>query len=141
MSRYSHPKYTDGKSIEKIYSKYKAEREKQGLPLENAGVLVALGISPDAWEDYKNYDIDNTEITDKERIAYTERKQTIKKIESECSQSLADYGLRNPKTAGLTVFLLKQKRNGGYTDKQEVITTGDVKIAVKLTDGNGKTVD
>ena len=32
------------------------------------------------------------------------------------------------------MFLLKQKRNGGYTDKQEFTTTGNVQIAVKLTD-------
>ena len=38
------------------------------------------------------------------------------------------------------MFLLKQKRNGGYTDKQEFTTTGNVQIAVKLTDDKGKTI-
>ena len=40
----------------------------------------------------------------------------------------------------MAMFLLKQKRNGGYTDKQEFTTAGNIQIAVKLTDEKGKTI-
>lgn len=140
MGRYSHPKYTDGKQILAIYEKYKQGRQELGLPLESAGVLVALGISANTWDEYSNYSVDSKDISESERSKYIERSEVLKKIESECTQSLIEWGMKNPKSQGLTVFLLKQKRNGGYTDKQEVLTTGDVNISVKLTDSSGKTI-
>ena len=134
MSRYIHPKYTDGKKILEIFEEYKKERDALNLPYEFSGVLTKLGIIQETWDDYKACNLEE------EIKGFKERSTAIKKIESECASSLAEWGLQNPKSQAMAMFLLKQKRNGGYTDKQEFTTTGNVQIAVKLTDEKGKTI-
>ena len=140
MSRYAHPKYTDGKKILDLFEEYKAEKDSQNMPYEFSGVLTKLGIIPETWDDYKACNLNVEGITDEEVKGFKERSSAIKKIESECASSLAEWGLQNPKSQAMAMFLLKQKRNGGYTDKQEFTTTGNVQIAVKLTDDKGKTI-
>ena len=140
MSRYIHPKYVDGKKILELFNEYKKERDDLNLPYEFSGVLTKLGIIPETWDDYKACNLDVEGITKEEIKGFKERSSAVKKIESECASSLAEWGLKNPKSQAMTMFLLKQKRNGGYTDKQEFVTAGDVKIAVKLTDEKGKTI-
>ena len=140
MSRYIHPKYTDGKKILELFEEYKKEKDDLNLPYEFSGVLTKLGIIPETWDDYKACNLNVEGITEDEIKGFKERSSAVKKIESECASSLAEWGLRNPKSQAMAMFLLKQKRNGGYTDKQEFVTAGDVKIAVKLTDDKGKTI-
>ena len=140
MSRYIHPKYTDGKKILELFEEYKAERDNLNLPYEFSGVLTKLGIIPETWDDYKACNLNVEGITKDEIKGFKERSSAVKKIESECASSLAAWGLQNPKSQAMAMFLLKQKRNGGYTDKQEFTTTGNVQIAVKLTDDKGKTI-
>ena len=140
MSRYIHPKYTDGKKILELFEEYKKEKDDLNLPYEFSGVLTKLGIIQETWDDYKAYNLNVEGITEDEIKGFKERSSAIKKIESECASSLAEWGLQNPKSQAMAMFLLKQKRNGGYTDKQEFVTAGDVKIAVKLTDDKGKTI-
>ena len=140
MSRYIHPKYADGKKILELFEEYKKERDDLNLPYEFSGVLTKLGIIPETWDDYKACSLNVEGITDEEIKGFKERSSAVKKIESECASSLAAWGLQNPKSQAMAMFLLKQKRNGGYTDKQEFVTAGDVKIAVKLTDEKGKTI-
>ena len=140
MSRYIHPKYTDGKKILELFEEYKKEKDDLNLPYEFSGVLTKLGIIPETWDDYKACNLNVEGITEDEIKGFKERSSAVKKIESECASSLAEWGLQNPKSQAMAMFLLKQKRNGGYTDKQEFVTAGDVKIAVKLTDDKGKTI-
>ena len=140
MSRYAHPKYTDGKKILDLFEEYKAEKDSQNMPYEFSGVLTKLGIIPETWDDYKACNLNVEGITDEEVKGFKDRSSAVKKIESECASSLAEWGLQNPKSQAMAMFLLKQKRNGGYTDKQEFTTTGNVQIAVKLTDDKGKTI-
>ena len=140
MSRYAHPKYTDGKKILDLFEEYKAEKDSQNMPYEFSGVLTKLGIIPETWDDYKACNLNVEGITDEEVKGFKDRSSAVKKIESECASSLAEWGLQNPKSQAMAMFLLKQKRNGGYTDKQEFTTTGNVQIAVKLTDEKGKTI-
>lgn len=141
MAVYSHPKYTNGKEIEKIYNTYREDMHSQGLPVEISGVLKSLGIWTTTWDKYINFNPDDELcVTDSERNGYIERSQICKKIEIECAADLAIWGMNNPKSQAMAMFLLKQKRNGGYTDKQEFTTTGNVQIAVKLTDDQGKTI-
>ena len=140
MSRYIHPKYADDKKILELFNEYKAERDNLNLPYEFSGVLTKLGIVQETWDDYKACNLEVEGITKEEIKGFKERSSAIKKIESECAASLAEWGLQNPKSQAMAMFLLKQKRNGGYTDKQEFVTTGDVKIAVKLTDEKGKPI-
>ena len=140
MSRYIHPKYKDGKKILELFEEYKKERDNLNLPYEFSGVLTKLGIIPETWDDYKACNLNVEGITEDEIKGFKERSSAVKKIESECASSLAAWGLQNPKSQAMAMFLLKQKRNGGYTDKQEFVTAGDVKIAVKLTDDKGKTI-
>ena len=140
MSRYTHPKYTDGKKILDLFEEYKAEKDSQNMPYEFSGVLTKLGIIPETWDDYKACNLNVEGITDEEVKGFKDRSSAVKKIESECASSLAEWGLQNPKSQAMAMFLLKQKRNGGYTDKQEFTTTGNVQIAVKLTDDKGKTI-
>ena len=140
MSCYIHPKYTDGKKILDLFEEYKKEQDDLNLPYEFSGVLTKLGIIPETWDDYKACNLNVEGITEDEIKGFKERSSAVKKIESECAASLAEWGLQNPKSQAMAMFLLKQKRNGGYTDKQEFVTAGDVKIAVKLTDEKGKTI-
>ena len=140
MSRYIHPKYVDGKKILELFEEYKKEKDDLNLPYEFSGVLTKLGIIQETWDDYKACNLNVEGITKDEIKGFKERSSAIKKIESECASSLAAWGLQNPKSQAMAMFLLKQKRNGGYTDKQEFVTAGDVKIAVKLTDDKGKTI-
>ena len=140
MSRYIHPKYTDGKKILELFEEYKKEKDDLNLPYEFSGVLTKLDIIPETWDDYKACNLNVEGITNEEIKGFKERSSAVKKIESECAASLAEWGLLNPKSQAMAMFLLKQKRNGGYTDKQEFVTAGDVKIAVKLTDDKGKTI-
>ena len=140
MSRYIHPKYEDGKKILELFEEYKKEKDDLNLPYEFSGVLTKLGIIPETWDDYKACNLNVEGITEDEIKGFKERSSAVKKIESECASSLAEWGLQNPKSQAMAMFLLKQKRNGGYTDKQEFVTAGDVKIAVKLTDDKGKTI-
>ena len=140
MSRYIHPKYVDGKKILDLFEEYKKERDDLNLPYEFSGVLTKLGIIQETWDDYKACNLEVEGITDDEIKGFKERSSAVKKIEAECASSLAAWGLQNPKSQAMAMFLLKQKRNGGYTDKQEFVTAGDVKIAVKLTDDKGKTI-
>ena len=99
-----------------------------------------MGIIQSTWDDYKDCNLNVEGITKEKIKGFKERSEAIKKIESECAASLAEWGLQNPKSQAMAMFLLKQKRNGGYTDKQEFTTTGNVQIAVKLTDEKGKTI-
>ena len=141
MSRYSHPKYTDDKEILKLFKEYKTEQDKQNLPYEISGVLVKLGIPKDRFNEYLNYNPDGVEgLTEEEKKGYRKRTAILKKISDECAASLAKWGMENPKSQAMAMFLLKQKLNGGYTDKQEFTTTGNVSISVKLTDDKGKTI-
>ena len=140
MSIYIHPKYTDGNKILDLFEEYKKERDNLNLPYEFSGVLTKLGIIQETWDDYKACNLAVEGITEDEIKGFKERSSAIKKIESECASSLAEWGLQNPKSQAMAMFLLKQKRNGGYTDKQEFTTTGNVQIAVKLTDEKGKTI-
>lgn len=141
MSRYSHPKYTDDKEILKLFEEYKIEQDNQNLPYEISGVLVKLGIPKDRFNEYLNYNPDGVEgLSDEEIKGYKRRTAILKKISDECAASLAKWGMENPKSQAMAMFLLKQKLNGGYTDKQEFTTTGNVQIAVKLTDDKGKTI-
>lgn len=141
MSRYSHPKYTDDKEILKLFEEYKAEQDNQNLPYEISGVLVKLGIPKDRFNEYLNYNPDSVEgLTEEEKKGYRRRTAILKKISDECASSLAKWGMENPKSQAMAMFLLKQKLNGGYTDKQEFTTTGNVSISVKLTDDKGKTI-
>lgn len=141
MAVYSHPKYTNGREIEEIYKLYRDEMHSNNLPVEISGVLNRLGIWATTWDKYINFNSDDELcITDNEKQGYIERAQICKKIETECAADLAIWGMNNPKSQAMAMFLLKQKRNGGYTDKQEFTTTGNVQIAVKLTDDQGKTI-
>ena len=141
MSRYSHPKYTDDKKILELFDEYKAEQDSQNLPYEISGVLVKLDIPKDRFNEYLNYDPATVEgLSDAEINGYKKRAAILKKISDECASSLAKWGMQNPKSQAMAMFLLKQKLNGGYTDKQEFTTTGNVQIAVKLTDEKGKTI-
>lgn len=141
MSRYSHPKYTDDKEILKLFEEYKIEQDNQNLPYEISGVLVKLGIPKDRFNEYLNYNPDSVEgLTEEEKKGYKRRTAILKKISDECAASLAKWGMENPKSQAMAMFLLKQKLNGGYTDKQEFTTAGNVQIAVKLTDDKGKTI-
>lgn len=141
IATYSHPKYTNGKEIEKIYKAYRKKMHDQNLPVEISGVLNELGIWATTWDKYINFNPDDDLcITEKEKQGYIERSQICKKIETECASDLAQWGMSNPKSQAMAMFLLKQKRNGGYTDKQEFTTTGNVSIAVKLTDEHGKQI-
>ena len=140
MSRYIHPKYADGKKILELFEEYKKEKDDLNLPYEFSGVLTKLEIIQSTWDDYKDCNLNVEGITEDEIKGFKERSEAIKKIESECAASLAEWGLQNPKSQAMAMFLRKQKRNGGYTDKQEFVTAGDVKIAVKLTDDKGKTI-
>lgn len=104
-------------------------------------MLNELGIWATTWDKYINFNPDDDLcITEKEKQGYIERSQICKKIETECASDLAQWGMSNPKSQAMAMFLLKQKRNGGYTDKQEFTTTGNVSIAVKLTDEHGKQI-
>ena len=53
MSRYIHPKYTDGKKILDLFEEYKKEKDDLNLPYEFSGVLTKLGIIQETWDDYK----------------------------------------------------------------------------------------
>lgn len=141
MSRYSHPKYTDDKEILKLFEEYKTEQDNLNLPYEISGVLVKLGIPKDRFNEYLNYNPDSVEgLTEEEKKGYRRRTAILKKISDECAASLAKWGMENPKSQAMAMFLLKQKLNGGYTDKQEFTTAGNVSISVKLTDDKGKTI-
>ena len=141
MARYSHSKYSDDKDILKLFEEYRIEQDKQNLPYEISGVLVKLDISKDTWDVYMTYDPESIQgLSTREKEGYKRRTQAVKKIEAECAASLAKWGMENPKSQAMAMFLLKQKRNGGYTDRQEFTTAGDIKIAVKLTDDQGKTI-
>lgn len=141
MAKYSHPKYTDDLKISKLFEEYKLEQDDQNLPYEISGVLVKLDMTKDRFNKYLNYDPDSVEgLTEEEKKGYRRRAAILKKISDECAASLAKWGMENPKSQAMAMFLLKQKLNGGYSDKQEFTTTGNVSISVKLTDDKGKTI-
>lgn len=71
IATYSHPKYTNGKEIEKIYKAYREKMHDQNLPVEISGVLNELGIWATTWDKYINFNPDDDLcITDKEKQGY-----------------------------------------------------------------------
>lgn len=78
-----------------------------------------LGVSPDTLENWNN-----------EKDKYNGYSEALKKLELFREHYWLTVA-ENDKKATFAIFNLKQKKNGGYTDKQE-IEHKDLKIDVKI---------
>lgn len=70
-----------------------------------------------------------------ERVDYAEFAPVMKELVAYREHCLVRKLLSDPKGASGTIFALKQKKNGGYTDKQESEIGGAIQIDVKLQGG------
>lgn len=72
---------------------------------------------------------------------YKQRKdlqEVISKTEQKLGAGVVKTALLNPKLQTFCIFLTKQKCYGGYTDRPEAASPGDVKISIKLLDDKGR---
>lgn len=145
----------NAETIETYYLEYKryiAEYNDSGLHHDRLyptieGFRGFLGICPNTWDEYSNPKLedipDDISAEDKEKIEHRNIEkihtaETIKKISDEILNGLFMLALNNPKTAAMAIYLSKQKAYGGYTDKQQIESTGNVEISFKLLDSKGK---
>lgn len=62
----------------------------------------------------------------------------LKKIRDYREHWYSVQAIKNPKLTGHCAFALKQAKNGGWTDKQETVQSGDIKLQISLTGADGK---
>lgn len=87
-------------------------------------LIEFLGVSADTIENWNN---------DKDRyIGYSAVLKKLERYREHYWLNRAD----DPKQSTFAIFNLKQKKNGGYTDKQE-IEHKDMKIDIKINGING----
>jgi hypothetical protein len=85
--------------------------------------------------EYLNISHDLIELWNTERDNYKGYSAALKKLEQYREQFWLNKA-DDPKLATFAIFNLKQKKNGGYTDKQE-IEHKDLKIDVKINGISG----
>ena len=116
------PKYQTPEEFDAKCAEYLALCQSLDKFPDEAGMLLFCNISWDTKNRYENNE-DNK---------YPGFAEVIKKYaairESDLVQRLVEY----PKGAGAFAFLLKQVKNGGYTDKQQVESNGKQQIEVTL---------
>lgn len=79
----------------------------------------------------------NTNTEDNKESIYKGFGNALKKLIQFREDRLNGLMEDNPKATTAAVFQLKQKHNGGYTDKQTVETSGDVQLNVTLKRPDG----
>lgn len=87
--------------------------------LDNSGGKVC---PPDDYEFCKFVGISSSTLDNyrREEDKYPGYLAALKKLVDYREHYYLAAGLKNPKLAGVTNFALKQRKNGGYTDKQEI---------------------
>lgn len=120
------PKYETPEELDTKCQEYIALCKSQAKFPDEAGMLLYCDISWDTKNRYENNE-DNK---------YPGFAEVLKKYATIRESELVQELMRNPKGAGAYAFLLKQVKNGGYTDKQQIESNGKQSIEVTL-----KTID
>lgn len=124
-------------------------------PLLYEELLAALDITAQYWDKYRAFndplhspdsfkDLYPTSTDKDYKIylsLYKQRKDlqdSIAKTEQKLGAGVVKTALLNPKLQTFCIFLTKQKCYGGYTDRPDTATPGDVKISIKLLDDKGR---
>lgn len=116
------PKYEVPEELDAKCKEYIDLCEAQDKFPDEAGMLLYCNISWDTKNRYEN-DEDNK---------YPGFADVLKKYAAIRESALVQELMRNPKGAGAYAFLLKQVKNGGYTDKQQVENSGKQTIEIKI---------
>lgn len=115
------PKYTVDELNAKIDEYFELHQTKDNIP-KWPDMLNYLSISDDTLLNYRTKD-------EYVKAGYSD---AVKRAERRFSETLIQLAVDNPNLQTLCIFLLKQPHNGGYTDKQQVESTGKQSVEVVI---------
>lgn len=133
--------YKTVEDFEAVVDAFIAECEAGNIPRpSDYRFCIFSGISSTTLSRYYNGDNieDNNNIQgDNKGNIYKGFGNALKKLIDYRADRLTGIAEDNPKAATAAIFQLKQKHNGGYTDKQTIDTSSDVAINVTLKQSSG----
>lgn len=137
----SKPKYTP-EQFDKLIDDFIQEVEAGNIPRPSDYRLsVYTGLSISTLERYyvamndNNISLDNS---DRDKATYIPYGRSIKKLVAYRADRLTGLAEQDSKQTASAIFQLKQAHNGGYTDKQQTETSGNIAINVTLKGANGE---
>lgn len=94
-----------------------------------------LGISVDTLERYTKRDKD----TGEEKDIYKGYAEQLKKLLAFREDWYLSQAVANPRSQTINIFALKQAKNGGWIDRQQVDGNGKLDLSISLKTPDGET--